>query len=533
MRLNVVFSVVFLALIIFGYAVQIVNHGAILLEDDAYYYTVIAHNLAIDGLSAFDGQTLTNGYHPLWLLIVTGLAETVGTSPLVLASVEAILATLGVFFLLAALRSESLALAAAFVAFAAILATPVVGHGMEISLLIAALGLFVLAVVRYIEGRCGSLWLAVAAALVIGARIDAAVFVLPTLLLATRNLRAAIPPLAFLTLGGVVYAALNLYLFGMPMPVSGSIKSLGGLQINHILLDATLSPFDGGFSLSSFLVFLRSVEGKLLAVFVIALLVLPLARRRSAPAVLLGGFVLGFLFYAAKLALGSSWTIWIWYGFPVFIGLHAILACFDDRIAEFGLRQSRSATLLASFVALVLVAGAGAWIAKSNGLGKSPVTTFEAINRKAAVDLAPVLAGDRVAMGDRAGSFADAYRGSVTQIEGLVNDRVFYETLKAHGDLKALLCRRGVRYLLAYMPDLGAYDSIDVPAIRPALSQFDGPKVTVSKADEVGRVVDLKLFGDHNNVDGDHYLYAWRLTSSCPDMALPGNRESFNTRSLK
>ncbi|SCM78938.1 membrane hypothetical protein [uncultured Pleomorphomonas sp.] len=516
-RLNAVLSLVFLVLIVFGYAVQIANHGAILLEDDAYYYTVIAHNIATTGLSTFDGQTLTNGYHPLWLLIVTGLAKTVGTSPLVLASVEAILASLGIFFFLTAFRSGSVVLSSAFVALAAILATPIVGHGMEVSLLIATLGLFVLAVVRYVEGKSGAFELAITAALVIGARIDAAVFVLPTLILATGNLRRAIPPLALLAIGGAAYAAINVYLFGVPMPVSGAVKSLGGMQVNHMLIDKVLAPLAGGIDKRSIIVFLRSTEGKMLAVFVLALLALPFARRPSSSAALLGGFVLGFLLYAAKLTFGSSWTIWIWYGFPVFIGLHAVFACLDDRNAGFVQRQSRSATFAAWVVSLVFVAAAGGWVAKSNGLGQPPVTTFEAINRKAAAELTPVLAGDRVAMGDRAGSFADAYPGPVTQIEGLVNNREFYETLKARGDLKALLCRRGVRYVLAYMPDLGAYDTVDVPAIRPALSQFNGPVVTLAKADEVGRVSDLALFGDQNNPDGDHYLYAWRLTPSCPE----------------
>lgn len=520
-RLNAALSIVFLVLIIFGYAVQIANHGAILLEDDAYYYTVIARNLATTGISTFDGQTLTNGYHPLWLLVLTGLAKTVGTSPLVLAAVEALLATVGIFCLLTTLRSGSVVLAAVFVAFAAVLATPVIGHGMEISLLIATLGLFMQAVVRYVEKGNGSLWLAVTAALVIGSRIDAAVFVVPTLILAAGSLRRAIPPLALLALGGAVYAAINLYLFGMPMPVSGAIKSLGGMQINHILINATLLPFADGVTVASFFVFLRFIEGKMLAFFVLALLALPFARRHSPAMALVGGFLLGFLLYAAKLTFGSSWSIWIWYGFPVFIGLHAILAFLDDRNASLGQSQSRSVVVW--FVSLIFIAAAGAWVAKSNGLGQPPVTTFEAINRKAAVELAPVLAGARVAMGDRAGSFADAYDGPVTQIEGLVNDREFYETLKARGDLKALLCRRGVRYLLAYAPDLGAYDTIDIPAIRPVLSQFKGPWVTVSKADEVGRVADLTLFGPHNNWDGDHYLYAWRLSSSCPVPPSSGN----------
>ncbi len=42
-------------------------------SDDAYYYLQIARNLAAGRGASFDGETLTNGFHPLWLLLVTPL----------------------------------------------------------------------------------------------------------------------------------------------------------------------------------------------------------------------------------------------------------------------------------------------------------------------------------------------------------------------------------------------------------------------------------------------------------------------------
>ncbi|MCB1615461.1 MAG: glycosyltransferase family 39 protein [Pseudomonadales bacterium] len=41
------------------------------LQDDAYYYFVIAKNIARNGLVSFDGETLTNGFHPLWQFLIT------------------------------------------------------------------------------------------------------------------------------------------------------------------------------------------------------------------------------------------------------------------------------------------------------------------------------------------------------------------------------------------------------------------------------------------------------------------------------
>ena len=42
-----------------------------LVSDDAYYYFTIARNWAGRGLLSADGITLTNGFHPLWLFILT------------------------------------------------------------------------------------------------------------------------------------------------------------------------------------------------------------------------------------------------------------------------------------------------------------------------------------------------------------------------------------------------------------------------------------------------------------------------------
>lgn len=41
-----------------------------LLPDDAFYYFVLAKNMVANLGSTFDGQELTNGYHPLWLWLI-------------------------------------------------------------------------------------------------------------------------------------------------------------------------------------------------------------------------------------------------------------------------------------------------------------------------------------------------------------------------------------------------------------------------------------------------------------------------------
>jgi hypothetical protein len=43
--------------------------------DDAFYYLQIARHLALSGRSTFDGQHVTNGYHPGWMVLTTLLAK--------------------------------------------------------------------------------------------------------------------------------------------------------------------------------------------------------------------------------------------------------------------------------------------------------------------------------------------------------------------------------------------------------------------------------------------------------------------------
>jgi hypothetical protein len=47
-----------------------IQHLIFLFSDDAYYYLLTAHNIASGLGSTFDGNNLTNGYHPQWMLLI-------------------------------------------------------------------------------------------------------------------------------------------------------------------------------------------------------------------------------------------------------------------------------------------------------------------------------------------------------------------------------------------------------------------------------------------------------------------------------
>ena len=62
------------------------------------------------------------------------------------------------------------------------------------------------------------------------------------------------------------------------------------------------------------------------------------------------------------------------------------------------------------------------------GVTELPLS-FEAINLEAIARFGTDFCRRCVAMGDRAGSFAGHYAGPLTQLEGLVNDRAYFEAL--------------------------------------------------------------------------------------------------------
>ena len=482
-----------------------IHNGSIFLEDDAYYYKVIAENLAATGRSTFDGETLTNGYHPLWLLVMTLQAKLIGPSPLFTVGLEVLLAAEGLWFVLVSFRNSSLLFRTVFTTLYTLLAWPMVAKGMEVSLLFLGFGLFTYLLTGYIEGRRGPLAVGGAALLCIGARIDSAAFVVPALLLATPKLRQAATSLIPLAIGGAVYAGINQYVFGIPVPVSGAIKSLGGLQLNAALLAQVTDALPSPITLKAVASFITSTIGRPLLLAALVLIALPFAPRNRRSLVLGSAYVAGLGAYGAKLMFASSWVVWSWYAFPVVFGVIALFMALDQWLEESPLVLPTILQATASFVLIGLLAG------HQYAGGKQSLAAFEPLNIAAAHQLSSQLGGARIAMGDRAGSFASAYAGPVTQLEGLVNDVGYMKALETRAEIKPLLCERGVQYVVAYQRDLGDYGSVSVPMVRHRLTSFRGSELTVTRDQEVAHVGNAALFDNSATDDGDNQIYAWRL----------------------
>lgn len=490
-------------------------HGApVSPEDDAEYYRIVARHIAHEGASTFDGLTLTNGYHPLWTWMLAVQERLFGSSFLLTRLVETamVCAAFPVF-----LRAVGVRSAVGILALLLLYGRLVAGlalTGMEVSALVGATALTVWACMptrRDGDGR--GLALGGAAALAVLARLDAAVFVLPLVAFAPLGRRTRL--IAFVTAGaiGCAYVAYNLVTFGTAMPVSSAVKSLGGLQLNHRVLDELAADWRASGPMSRY--------AQTLALLAATPVLWALSRRDSLARALSGAAAVGGALFLAKLVLGSSWRVWPWYNFPVLFALLAAAAVLGpplERWAQGRLdRAPRVAGPLAAAALAIAALGMTALLAKAARTAARPpelgLNRFDELNRIAAARLAPVLKGAPVAMGDRAGAFAAAYPGPVVQLEGLVADADYLKLLKAKADVTPYLCRHGVRFVVGYRPDLGDYREHRMPVMRTTLTQYIGPSLLLRREDEVGRLRDRRLLDLRGVDEADDTLYVWRLSA--------------------
>ena len=218
-----------------------------LMTDDAYYYLEIARNIVQVGESTFDGFEQTNGYHPLWMLIVCGIVAVAGSDPM--TAVTALLMTsAAIAFATTALAYRLVRdrLAAGFGWHAValcVLPNVWIGmtNGMETGLLSLLLLLFVRqAVVRDAldpqQPAGATVGLGALLGCILLARLDSAflliaVGVVTVLICLAERLPVAVLLRRGLLLGGMAGAVAapyfwwNVSTFGSPMPISGAVKS--------------------------------------------------------------------------------------------------------------------------------------------------------------------------------------------------------------------------------------------------------------------------------------------------------------------
>ncbi len=476
-------------------------HGPLSPDPDAAYTLVIARNLIEQGRLTFDGETLTNGFSPLWLALLAAKQRLAGSSMTIVFSAEAVMLSTALFVLLRCLGVANRLFQVAFTAAFAWLAAGFYMTGSDAALTVLCVSLFVAALCWDTESLAGGLVLAVTAILCAATRLEAVVFLLPALLLAPTRLANRVLAVSLFTAALIGYGVANQHFFGAVLPMAGQVHGLGGLQINRVLLAQIGAEWRlDGAGARHLVLGLGLLTAPLLA---------PLARPGTAAQALSAGASVGGWVLAACLLLGSSWRLSPGLGSA---GLWPLIALFWTATPPLAAAVKRLHERLGSPRLAQPVATGLSGLILASLLGESALAATDAapqatrsdpvqqIGRMLA-DHRSTLAGARIAMGDGAGMLAVLYPGSVMALEGAAGDQAYFTALESSQDITPLLCARGVRFIAAYQTPLGDYGRRRLPALSGARTGFAGPSLEIDPRDVVARLA----------VTDGRTLYLWRL----------------------
>ncbi len=475
-----------------------VTRRVLFLDDDAWYYFGVARSLGRGDGSTFNGLVETNGYQPLWQAMLVPIHALIDAPWDFVAAVMVLQALLwGVAVLVLVATGHRLgrpltgwlAVGATFPV--AITGPRLAFNGMESGLAIALDAVVLaLAVDRVAPGerRAPSWALAAALALLCLTRIDAAPAVGLVAIAVAAMAGGPISDVVRRTIGLVwpaavtlvAYALLNVLAFGVPVPVSGLVKTIGPPSATSVL--------DVGAQIGLPVAPL----GRLVAVAAIAAFAVVLAspdRRRAlqtptgrVTVVVLAMFT-GFLVHISALVWTLAYPTWPWYfhAVPVMAAGFVLAAA---TVLPPG--SGRAAGVVATALALV------ALYPMIRNDWEPPPIGFQEANVDVANRLRDELPADAVvAMGDRAGSFGYFYDRPLLQLEGLMADKAWYDALR-EGEVRDRIAELGVTHYVRSggLPDPeGDCETFAEPVFSPRFEVRVCPSDLIDK----GSVIDGTL----------------------------------------
>ena len=425
--------------------------------DDGYYYLAMSANLAQTGHSTLDGVTGTNGYQPLWFLVLAGLGCLTGTRPWIyfVASCALIyvLALLGpllaILWRRTPMRYAAFSLAAAL-ALITIQQPEVFLEGLEPILILPLALPLILTLESPMEPRRLT-WLSLLLACAFLVRLDGLSLYVGTVVVlflagirerpGAQGIRGAINiglRLSVFVIPTVIaYLVINQWLFATPVPVSGIAKMIGGPKFSN--WGVTAQFFSHWKSFGLLIALLVPLElmargwGQTDRLFYRSLAVVSFAA------------IVQCLYYCCF----STWGLWPWYSYLVALDMVLVAA----RVLYLGgiLFQTRNLRFAAWIAVFVLFSWGlyrgGLFTARS--LNTPSVTSFNDVSVSMAREFFPANRRTVIAMGDRAGGLAywAGSKVSVVQTEGLTLDVAY---VRARAENRADTYLEG-RYPIEYL----------------------------------------------------------------------------------
>ena len=427
------------------------DSGLSIFQDDFFYYAKIAANIVAGHGSTFNGVVATNGYHPLWMLVMIVLTKLAGNIYHVIWAVELVVC-LSVFatflaarYLLTGFLKNRIA-CSLLALFISLSATTFLRVGMEVTLTIP-LGIYLLARILRNPPPWTPSEIGVntgIAALLVLSRLDSVILVamLAVFLLANRDFRRSLTVRhSILAVAGFlpffIYLAMNHVYFGTWLPISGTAKQL---RFSHAL---STPAFHSLLSLD--------LKGRLpILIVLLAIFWFPfvMGRLDRFTRAVFAAVLLFPVVHFCVIAVLSDWPVWTWYFYSSLLALSVAIALFAGQITS-PFRFSRA-------FQWALMSAIGVYCAAN----LAHIAIFSIAQRGQVGTASRVLAADhierfaethpgRYAMGDRAGVVAEVLPDPIIQTEGLVMDMTFMKHLRAQEPLLPVLREYGVRYYIA------------------------------------------------------------------------------------
>lgn len=380
--------------------------------DDFFYYHGVAQQSLEHGFSTFNGIVETNGYHPLYQLVlflfmaVTGeglIFFVVATALIFLLSIANYLSIYQIF-LENFKRSELLSSLIAFVMASVFLI--LIKEGMEIGLCLTFATLLVYHLTKK-DTDYDKIW--IFGLLMTLSRLDSIIFFGLIVLFNLKPMLSKNSWKGMLLYSAVFlsYIASNIYFFDTLLPVSGMAKQL------KTSWEPSLYPFTSLFHFYPNKLFIVYIP---FAALVINIFFSIKGNNQCRKLTLVTALypLLLITFYMFK----STWFLWPWYAYMFY---PALLLCFINVLALEKRYVRNGLIALASFLLIWNLI---------YPFHKKPQDFVIYTNAKQFEEVENIK-GKRVAIGDRAGLFTYITGATTIQLEGLVMDRDYLENLKS------------------------------------------------------------------------------------------------------
>lgn len=469
-------------------------------EDDFFYYALVAKHLVRDHLSSFNGLQLTNGYHPLWLAVVTACyAAFSGVAFFVAVQAVAFIAILAYYFGIVRCLTF-LGVPASLIRLAALVLSLhtllLFRFGMEVTLALP-LGIWTIAYVlspRFHWTPQQTFLYGLLASLTVLARLDC--LFLFTLIMVAQTLTAEVPwsmrwrRIIIFSSGWFLffaYLAINHHFFHVLLPISGAAKQLKPLwPPTSIPLRSLFLPVDR--TKAAFVYPVMLLMGSAAVAFLSRRLTLIQDSRQRA--VLLALFLFPVV-HIGVLCFLSDWTVWPWYFYSLAYGALASMAVLlTGQSPEHTVPRRQIATPALATGTLCLVV----FLTGYAVLKQPPYKILTFVSSFS--NQHPGL----YAMGDGSGTPAYLSTQPFIQLEGLMMDSEYVQLLRRRTPLPLVLQHYHVDYYVAFVPQrTGPCLTLSEPAQSGGLS----PKLAgtvcaqpLARASESGNLVEIYRAAD-------------------------------------